>query len=174
MKKILIINTGGTFNKVYNPINGLLEIDNEGVALRKISEDWLTKFEILDIISKDSLEMNDEDRAEILDAIGSFVDKRILIVHGTDTMDKTAAYLARAKLDREIVLTGAMVPFSINPIEATANLAAAYGYLQGLTQNGIYIVLNGVMGAYDKVVKNREEGYFEINNSDISEINLGL
>ncbi len=44
MKKILIINTGGTFNKIYNPISGELEIDKSGLAVETIAKNWLTKF----------------------------------------------------------------------------------------------------------------------------------
>jgi L-asparaginase len=76
-------------------------------------------------------------------------------------MDKTAKYLDNAQLDKSIVLTGAMVPFSINPIEATANLASAFGYIKSLNQNGIFIVMNGVMNNFKKIIKNRAKGYFE-------------
>ena len=162
MKKTLIINTGGTFNKVYNPINGNLEIDKEGKALKNISKHWLKHFEILNIIGKDSLDMNQSNREEISKIIRVSNYKNIIIIHGTDTIDKTAKYLAHDKLDVKIILTGAMVPFYINPIEATANFASAYGYLQNLNQNGIYIALNGSIGLYDKVKKNREQGKFEV------------
>ena len=161
MKKILIIDTGGTFNKVYNPLTGDLDIEKSGKASRDIAKEWLVKLEVINIISKDSLEMTQEDREEIAETIKSSSFRSIIVIHGTDTIDKTATYLDRAKLDREILLTGAMVPFSINPIEATANLALAYGYLQGLEQNGIYIALNGIVNSYEKVVKNREKGKFE-------------
>ncbi|HHD75784.1 MAG TPA: asparaginase, partial [Campylobacterales bacterium] len=58
MKKILIINTGGTFNKVYNPITGQLDIERTGKALNAIASAWLTQFKTINIISKDSLDMN--------------------------------------------------------------------------------------------------------------------
>jgi L-asparaginase len=162
VKKILIINTGGTFNKIYNPITGDLDIDKEGKALKDISKHWLKDFEILNIIGKDSLDMSQDDRDEISKTIKVLNYKNIIIVHGTDTIDKTAKYLAHEKLDAKLVLTGAMVPFYINPIEATANFASAYGYLQQLNEDGVYIVLNGSLDLYDKVKKNRKEGRFEV------------
>jgi L-asparaginase len=161
VKKILIIDTGGTFNKVYNHITGDLDIEKRGIAIKSIAKNWLVKFKTLNIIGKDSLDMVESDREEILQTIKKSNFKSIIVIHGTDTIDKTANYLAHAKLDREIILTGAMVPFSINPIEATANLALAYGYLQNLDQNGIYIALNGITNFYNRVRKNREEGKFE-------------
>ena len=161
MKKILIIDTGGTFNKVYNPITGDLDIDTTGVVIKSIAKNWLTELSFINIIGKDSLDMVDSDREEILQTIKSSNFKSIIVIHGTDTIDKTAQYLANVKLDREIILTGTMVPFSINPVEATANFCSAYGYLQKLEQNGIYIALNGIINFYNRVRKNREKGKFE-------------
>ncbi len=160
MKKILIISTGGTFNKIYDPIKGEFIIDESSHALEEIASKWLCEFEILNIIGKDSLEITNHDRLELLATISQSEYHHILIVHGTDTMDVTAEYLADADLEKCIVLTGAMVPFSIDPVEATANLASAYGYMNALEQEGIFIVMNGVMGAYHKVKKDRSKGRF--------------
>ena len=162
MHKILIISTGGTFNKHYNPINGTLEIDKTSSSLQEIASKWLTEFEILNIIGKDSLEMTNHDRLELLSTIHQSDYNKIIIVHGTDTMDITAEYLADAELEKTIVLTGAMFPYSIDPIEATANLASAYGYLNALEKEGVFIAMNGVIGLYNKVKKNRKEGRFTL------------
>lgn len=161
MKKILIINTGGTFNKVYNPLNGNLEIEASGKAIKSIANAWLSKLKILNIIAKDSLDMTRKDRETILKEIQKAKANNIIVVHGTDTMDKTAKYLDEANLNKKIILTGAMVPYSINPIEATANLSSAYGYLQNVKEKGVFIAMNGAIKDYKKVVKNKEKGYFE-------------
>jgi L-asparaginase len=164
MKKILIINTGGTFNKIYNPITGELDIDTKNNALKSISQAWLIEFNTLNIIGKDSLEMTQKDREEILYHIKQSSYQEIIIVHGTDTMDQTAKYLAEAKLNKRIVLTGSMVPFSINSIEASVNFASAYGFLQGVQNSGVYIAMNGKIGTYLKIQKNKEKGFFELTN----------
>jgi len=161
MKKILIINTGGTFNKVYNPLTGKLDIDVKGEAIKSIAQAWLTKFKIKNIIGKDSLDMTNEDRDIIVQSIKKCKKKNIIIVHGTDTMDKTAKYLDKAKLNKTIILTGAMVPYAIKPIEAISNLCSAYGYLYALKEEGVFISMNGVIKGYKRVVKNKEKGYFE-------------
>ena len=161
MKKILIINTGGTFNKVYNPLTGSLDIELTGRAIKSIAKAWLTKFKILNIIGKDSLDMTDEDRELIIKKIQKVKEKNIIIVHGTDTMDKTAKYLDKANLNKKIILTGSMLPYSINPIESVSNLCSSYGYLQVLKEKGIFISMNGVIKGYKRVVKNKEKGYFE-------------
>ena len=162
MKKILIISTGGTFNKVYNPKTGNLDIDKTSHALKTIASKWLCNFEILNIIGKDSLEMTNHDRLELLSTIHQSTHHNIIIVHGTDTMDITAEYLADAELEKTIVLTGAIIPYSIDTTEATANLASAYGYLTALEKRGVFIAMNGVFGSYEKVKKNRREGKFTL------------
>jgi L-asparaginase len=161
MKKILIINTGGTFNKVYNPLTGELDIDTNAEALNSIAKHWLTDFTLINIIGKDSLDIDDNDREELTKTIKKSNEKSIIIIHGTDTIDKTAKYLDTANLKREIILTGAMVPYSIDPIEATANFTSAYGYLNAIDKDGIYIAMNGVIKDYKRVIKNKEKGYFE-------------
>jgi L-asparaginase len=160
MKKIMIISTGGTFNKVYNPQNGELQIDKTAHALYSIAKEWLYTFDVSTIIGKDSLEMTQDDRTLLLEHILALNYQHIIIIHGTDTMDITAHYLAQQNLDKTIVLTGAMIPYSIHPTEATANLSAAYGYLSALAEKGVFIVMNGSMGRYDTVIKDRLLGRF--------------
>ena len=53
-----------------------------------------------------------------------------------------------------------MVPYSIDPVEATANLCSAYGYIKALEKSGIYIAMNGVMDVYEKVQKDKKLGKF--------------
>ena len=160
MNKILLISTGGTFNKVYDPENGELIIDKTSNAVKEIASHWLCKFNLVNMIGKDSLEINNHDRLELLAIINQSKYKKIIIIHGTDTMTVTAKYLADAALDKQLILTGAMVPYSINPVEATANLSSSFGYLQTLDKSGIYIVMNGLFGSYEKIKKDRKKGKF--------------
>jgi L-asparaginase len=157
---ILIINTGGTFNKFYDPLSGELIVDQGSRTLEEIASKWLTSFEIIDIIGKDSLEMTNHDRLELLATLSRTEAEKIIVVHGTDTMHLTAEYLADADLEKQIVLTGAMVPFSIDPVEATANLASAYGFLHSLEHHGIHIAMNGVIDHFGNVTKDRQKGRF--------------
>ena len=159
-KKILIINTGGTFNKFYDPIKGKLRVDQGSKALKSLTSKWLCDFEITNIIGKDSLEMSSHDRLELLAVISQSAFDDIIVIHGTDSMELTAEYLADADMEKRIILTGAMVPYSIDPVEATANFASAFGYLQCLNDHGIHIVMNGLFGSYEKIKKDRKYGKF--------------
>ena len=162
MKKILIINTGGTFNKIYNPLNGMLEITSHSYALDTIASKWICNFEVLNILGKDSLDMTNQDRLELLNTITQSTSSSIIVIHGTDTMDVSAAYIADAKLEKRILFTGSMVPYSIDPVEATANLASAYGYIQALKKDGVYIAMNGIVDVYTKIKKNHKKGKFTL------------
>ena len=156
-----VINTGGSFNKRYNPLTGELEVPKDSLALDEIiSYCYNIDFEVLNIISKDSLEMNDDDRELIVKTIQDSKNQNIIIVHGTDTMDLTAKYLDEKIKDKTIILTGAMLPISINKIEATLNFSQAIGFLNSNCENGIYISMHGSVKNYKKLVKNRELGKF--------------
>ena len=160
MRKTLLISTGGTFNKVYNPNNGLLEIDRTSSALMDIASKWLCDFKMINIIGKDSLEMDENDRVLLLETIKEAKEEYIIVIHGTDTLEVTADFLAGASLKKTVVLTGAMVPYSIESVEAAANLASAFGYIQALETPGIYIAMNALMDSYEKIKKDKEKGKF--------------
>ena len=160
MKKILCISTGGTFNKVYNPIKGKLQIDTTSAALDQIQKKCQYEFETISIIGKDSLDITGSDRLLLMATINLSDYQDIIVVHGTDTMELTATYLADSEPDKRIILTGAMVPYSIDPVDAACNFSAAYTYLQTLEKAGVYIAMNGIIAPYDQVSKDRSLGKF--------------
>lgn len=160
MKKILIIDTGGTFNKIYSPRDGNLDIDTDSNALKDIANKWLCELRFISIIGKDSLDMDNKDRLLLLESINQSNHEHIIIIHGTDTIDITAKYLLDKNIEKQIMLTAAMVPYSIDPVEATANLASALGYMQAKEKKGIYIAMNGVFGLAEQIKKNRKLGKF--------------
>ena len=158
---ITIINTGGTFNKVYNPITGELEVANDNKALDEIINSCFNiNFEIKNIISKDSLEIDNDDRDMMIKAINDSKNKKIIIVHGTDTIDITAQYLENKDLNKQVVLTGAMVPMSIKKVEATMNFSQALGFLNADIKNGTYISMHGAVASYKNIKKDKQVGKF--------------
>ena len=161
MHEILIINTGGTFNKVYNPLKGELEVPKDGIAPEAILRYFYnTNYDLINIIHKDSLEMNEDDRTLMLQTIEQSDASKVLIIHGTDTMDVTANFLSLHVKHKVVVLTGAMVPFSIDTVEATVNFSMALGSLHVRSENGIYIAMHGLFAKHDAIYKNREKGIF--------------
>jgi len=157
---MLILNTGGTFNKRYDPKSGELFVPVDNKAVESIVSVFSDTITLCGLLYKDSIEMTQDDRELLAKTIRLSDEKLIIVVHGTDTMDLSAQHIFQLALDKVIVFTGAMIPFSIDTIEATANLAMAIGYARNASC-GVYIVMQGVCGAYDKVIKNRELGKFE-------------
>lgn len=74
---------------------------------------------------KDSRQLGENDRKEILKAIEESPSNKIIITHGTYTMPDTARYL-KANLkrnDQTIILTGSMIPIKgFSPSDGTFNL----------------------------------------------------
>lgn len=154
-----IINTGGTFNKRYDPIMGELFVPRDDRSIEEILTSLVVNIPVRGVIYKDSLEMNDEDRRILGETIAQCHEKTIIVVHGTDTIDLSAAYIDSLNLEKTVVFTGAMVPFSIDSLEATANLAMAIGYAHNASA-GVHIVIQGVMSSFKQVKKNKSIGKF--------------
>lgn len=161
-KSILVINTGGTFNKQYNPLNGSLIIKKNNDLVKELLEkSHIHTVEIKGLIYKDSLDITNEDRELLVKFINQSKYKKIIIIHGTDTMDQTALYLDENIKDKQIILIGAMIPYSISKIEAVSNFMMGYGYLLSNKKNGVKISMHGMVKSYKKIKKNKELGVFE-------------
>ncbi len=151
--------TGGTFDKEYDEITGNLFFKK--THLREMLDLGRAKIDvnISTLMMKDSLEMDDNDRSLVVDNCSKSIESNIIITHGTDTMIDTATSIANAKLNKTIVLTGAMIPYKFGSSDGLFNLGAAIGFVQSLP-NGVYIAMNGKYFHYDKVEKNKEIGEF--------------
>ena len=159
--KITVLNTGGTFNKRYNPILGQLEVPRDNIALDKIVKSCFNiKFEIRNIVSKDSLDFTQEDRETILENIINSENDKIIIIHGTDTVDLTAKFIEDKIENKKVVFTGAMIPMSIDEVEATMNFSQAIGFLNAPIENGIYLSMHGSVIEHSKLKKDRSVGQF--------------
>lgn len=143
--KIVFIQTGGTIDKDYpqgKTNHGYeFKIGNPAVEtiLRKAKP--LFEYEILSLLKKDSLDITDQDRKDVFNKIQSLTEDKIVITHGTDTIETTAEALKGIN-DKTIVLTGSMLPEKFYESEADFNLGMAVACAQTLPA-GIYTVLNG-------------------------------
>ena len=159
---MLILNTGGTFNKRYNHFNGELEVPFDNEAIEKILNSVTIEYDLAGVVYKDSLDIDINDRKMLTNIIMESSDDTFLIIHGTDTMEETAEFLSTIFDDRKIVLTGAMKPFEIDPLESTLNIGLATGFLESLEYSGVFICMNGYIKPWDKITKNRQKGIFEL------------
>jgi L-asparaginase len=155
-----IIATGGTFDKHYNELTGVLGFADSHLpeAIKRTRMTVPLQLEVLPLL--DSLDMQDSDRQRVLAACQAATEETIVIIHGTDTMADTAAVLGQAGLPRTVVLTGAMIPYEVANSDALFNLGFACGVAQTLPA-GVYVAMNGQVFAWDNVTKNRAAGVFQ-------------
>jgi L-asparaginase len=164
LENILILNTGGTFNKTYSQTKGVLSVPSDSKAIKTILKDVYKTNKlpkISTIISKDSLEIKKKHRFKILKKIKSAKENKIILVHGTDTMNKTAKFLYKRIKNKTIILTGSMQPFSISHIEPTGNLLMALGFIKNQKKAGVYICMNGVVDDFKKIKKDYKKAIFK-------------
>ena len=157
--KLQILAIGGTIDKVY--FDALSEYTIGAPAATEILQRVKVNFDydVSQMISKDSLDMTDADREEILAAVQAHDANHVIITHGTDTMVDTGQVLKQA-LGKTIVIMGAMQPAIMKLSDADFNLGVAVAAVQTLPQ-GVYLCMNGRIYDVDKVVKNRAQGQFQ-------------
>jgi len=155
-----IIVTGGTFDKHYDAIKGELTFKNS--HLPAILEQSRVTIPIAIEINQliDSLHMLDEHRDRVLTSCRNAPEKCIVVIHGTDTMAQTAQVVGQAGLDKTIVFTGAMIPYSVQGSDALFNLGFALATAQSMAPN-TYVAMNGRVFTWDQVRKNKTDGVFE-------------
>jgi len=158
--EILILVTGGTFDKEYNELTGELYFKDTHVEEMLSLGRNLVPFISQTLMMKDSLNMTDEDRRIIANHCKQVKQNHIIITHGTDTMVETAVYLSKEVRAKTIVLTGAMIPYKFGSSDGLFNLGSALALVQTLKE-GIYIAMNGRYFHPANVRKNKEDGVFE-------------
>lgn len=159
MKNTLIINTGGTFNKLYNKINGDLFVPKHSLSIVKIlSENDILDVHIEGMIYKDSLDITKEDRIELIKYISlkSSSYSNIIIVHGTDTLNISAKLLEEVGVSTtcNVYFTGAMIPYSFKDTDAEQNLLFTIYETKKHNQNGsVFVSFDDKIGSYSTLVK---------------------
>jgi L-asparaginase len=157
---VKIFVTGGTFDKEYNELDGILFFkDTHLPEMLKLGR-CKVPVEIRTLMLVDSLEMTDADRQLIVDQCKKAKETRIVITHGTDTMEVTAQVLGKAGINKTIVLTGAMVPYKFGSSDGLFNLGSALAFAETLPV-GVYVAMNGRYFTWDNVKKNKKAGEFE-------------
>ena len=159
-RRIQILVTGGTFDKEYNELTGELFFQKTHIPdMLKLGRCRL-EVDIETLMMIDSLQMTEADRGLLVERCRVAAANRIVITHGTDTMELTAAALGRQIEGKTIVLTGAMVPYKFGSSDGMFNLGTALAFVQTL-EPGVYVAMNGRCFPWHSVRKNRELGIFE-------------
>lgn len=156
---MLIIGTGGTFDKEYELIDGSLVFAQSCIPTLLNEARITAEHRFISLLKKDSLEITLSDRLHLLEACRTARESQIVIVHGTDTMTETAVFLQQAMTDKTIVLTGAMRPHAFGHSDASFNLGYAIACAQQLS-TGVYLAMQGECFPAGQVMKDKERALF--------------
>lgn len=163
-KRIALISTGGTIEKTYDELAGVL--DNRAsvldVVLASLS---LHGVEIVRVplMNKDSLEMTAQDHELIARTAGSMAEAHdgVVIVHGTDRLATTGHRICEllGAPRVPIVLTGAMRPYVMRNSDAPQNLTEALLAVQVMPR-GVYVAMHNQVLQFPGVHKDKDRGTF--------------
>jgi L-asparaginase len=154
-----IITTGGTIDKIYFDAKSDYQVGDPviGELLERMQVGF--SFTVESALRKDSLDMDEADRALIRELAQKCAEECVLITHGTDGMVATGKALQGIP-GKRIVLTGALQPAAFYQSDAIFNVGCAIGAVQSKPP-GVYIAMNGQVFDVDGVVKNVAMNRFE-------------
>lgn len=166
-KKIHFIITGGTIDKVYDPVSQTTQMAPETIIplyLKNAINPALHENSFETLFMVDSNEITEPMRKKILAAIAACTENWIIITHGTDTMSVTAEFLKDnlpPTHGRTIILTGSMTPlreFTLS--DGGFNIGYAISALEHLDP-GIYMAMHAQIFPAGDVLKDRATARFE-------------
>jgi L-asparaginase len=158
--KLTILTTGGTIDKTYNEYDGSLH------NARSVLDAILGSLRLPDVfirleavMSMDSLDMREEDRRRIVQAVKSALptSDAVVVVHGTDTLSKTGELLHAElnELEHPVILTGAMRPYEFRDTDALQNVTEAL-LAARLLAPGVYVAMHNRVLRFPGVFKDRQ------------------
>jgi L-asparaginase len=163
-RTIALISTGGTIEKTYDELSGVLA---NGVSVLDIMLASLelrgVEIQRVPLMNKDSLEMTPADHTLIAETATRLAREAagVVVVHGTDRLAASGERVVElAGTPRTpIVFTGAMRPYELRSTDALQNLTEALLAVQ-LLAPGVYVVMHDQVLQFPGVVKDRGAGTF--------------
>ena len=155
-----VLITGGTLDKIHDTATESLVLDGQSFVSDIFTQGRarISRFETM--MQIDSLDMTDTHREKILKAVKTAPENRLIITHGTGTMELTAKALDGQVGTKTVVLTGAMRPWSLGRSDGNFNLGGAV-IAARLLPPGVYGVMNGRIFAAQDLHKNTSTGRFD-------------
>lgn len=154
MKKILVITTGGTI-ACETTENGRAPARDGNQLMKGISGCEIT---VLDLFSCDSTDITPIHWQKIYEAVRNAENyDGVVILHGTDTLEYTAAMLYYTLSDAGIpvIITGAMIPMSEKDSDGADNIRDAVIAACDERLNGVYAVFCGRIISGGNIIKRR-------------------
>jgi L-asparaginase len=163
-RRIALISTGGTIEKTYDELRGVLEnqvsvldIMLASLELRGIEVDRVA------VMNKDSLDMSPEDHTLIAQTAAQLAASHdgVVVVHGTDRLAVSGHRVVElaGTPASPIVFTGAMRPYELRSTDALQNLTEALLAVQ-LVKPGVYVAMHNQVLRFPGVVKDAQRRTF--------------
>lgn len=162
--RIAIISTGGTIEKTYDELSGLLEnrLNVLDVMLASLTLHGVA-VERIGLMNKDSLAMTPEDHQAIAQAVAQAAQTHdgVLVVHGTDRLHLSGEHVVALLQTPQVpvIFTGAMRPYEMRNSDATQNLTEALLAVQ-IAAPGVYVAMHNRLLKFPGVVKDPSRGTF--------------
>lgn len=163
-RRIALISTGGTIEKTYSDLEGVLHnaVSNLDVLLASLRLEGVELVRV-PLMNKDSLEMSEADHTLIAETAGSMAAAHdgVVVVHGTDRLADTGHRIVELLgVPRvPIVLTGAMRPFVMRSTDAPQSITEALLAVQ-LLEAGVWVAMHNRVLRFPGVVKDRRRMTF--------------
>ena len=143
LEEILIVTTGGTIDKVYVDQKSDYQV-SQTIIGSLLSEAQVTHlYRIMEVLQKDSVDLNDADRQTIHSAIVGDLSTLIIVTHGTDTMTDTAQYLSDIE-GKTIIIARSLAPARFAMTDAMFNVGMAVAAVRAM-YHGVYIAINSTV-----------------------------
>jgi L-asparaginase len=162
-RRIALISTGGTIEKTYDELSGVLankvsvldvmlaSLELRGVEVQRVA-----------LMNKDSLDMTPDDHTLIAETALRLARETegVVVVHGTDRLAVSGDRVVELGTPMSpIVFTGAMRPWQLRSTDALQNLTEALLAVQVLSA-GVYVAMHNQVLQFPGVVKDRDAGTF--------------
>jgi len=164
VRRIALVSTGGTIEKTYDALRGVLEnsvsvldVMLASLELRGVGIDRVH------LMNKDSLDMTPADHDKIAETVRGLAQSRdgVVVVHGTDRLavsgERCVELIGRPRVP--VVFTGAMRPYELRSTDALQNLTEALLAVQ-LLAPGVYVAMHNMVLEFPGVIKDPTLGTF--------------
>ena len=163
-KRIALISTGGTIEKTYDELSGVLANHISVLDVMLVSLELRgVEVQRVQLMNKDSLDMSAADHTLIAETAIRMAEalSGVVVVHGTDRLaqsgDRVVELAGTPKTP--IVFTGAMRPYELRSTDALQNLTEALLAVQ-LVAPGVYVAMHNQVLQFPGVRKDKDRGTF--------------
>jgi L-asparaginase len=163
-RSIALISTGGTIEKTYDELRGVLsnQVSVLDIMLASLELRGIEVHRVA-LMNKDSLDMSPDDHTLIAGTAARLAETHagVVVVHGTDRLavsgDRVFELVGTPAAP--IVFTGAMRPWELRSSDALQNLTEALLAVQ-LVKPGVYVAMHNQVLQFPGVTKDPERRTF--------------